>query len=136
MALAFATSYIPTTSAQVTRASDNASMTGTNFSSWYNIAQGTMFVNLITKTWANNQRVLTLSGGSGTTLTIDIKFSAVYLAYSNGTSTSVLTTPTNNTEYKVAISFVSGSYKASTNGGSIVSTTDTLVNQATSLSIG
>ena len=42
-ALAFPTSYIPTTSAQVTRASDNASMTGTNFSSWYNIAQGTLY---------------------------------------------------------------------------------------------
>ena len=42
-ALAFPTSYIPTTSAQVTRASDNASMTGTNFSSWYNNQQGTVY---------------------------------------------------------------------------------------------
>ena len=42
-ALAFPTSYIPTTSAQVTRASDNASMTGTNFSSWYNQSQGTFY---------------------------------------------------------------------------------------------
>ena len=42
-ALAFPTSYIPTTSAQVTRASDNASMTGTNFSSWYNQAEGTLY---------------------------------------------------------------------------------------------
>ena len=42
-ALAFPTSYIPTTSAQVTRASDNASMTGTNFSSWFNQGQGTVY---------------------------------------------------------------------------------------------
>jgi hypothetical protein len=42
-ALAFPTSYIPTTTAQVTRASDNASMTGTNFSSWFNASQGTIF---------------------------------------------------------------------------------------------
>jgi hypothetical protein len=41
--LSFATSPIATTSAQVTRASDNASMTGTNFSSWYNNAQGTFY---------------------------------------------------------------------------------------------
>jgi len=41
--LAFATSPIATTSAQVTRASDNASMTGTNFSSWYNSQQGTLY---------------------------------------------------------------------------------------------
>jgi len=40
---AFATSYIPTVAAQVTRAADNASMTGTNFSSWYNQTEGTIF---------------------------------------------------------------------------------------------
>lgn len=37
----FATSYIPTTSAQVTRAADSASMTGANFSSWFNQVEGT-----------------------------------------------------------------------------------------------
>jgi hypothetical protein len=42
-ALAFPTSYISTTSAQVTRVADNASMTGTNFSGFYNTAQGTWF---------------------------------------------------------------------------------------------
>ena len=39
---AFPTSYIPTTGATVTRAADVASMTGTNFSSWYNQDQGTL----------------------------------------------------------------------------------------------
>ncbi len=37
----FATSYIPTITAAVTRAADNASITGSNFSSWYNQSQGT-----------------------------------------------------------------------------------------------
>ena len=37
----FATSYIPTTSASVTRPADAASMTGSNFSSWYNQSEGT-----------------------------------------------------------------------------------------------
>ena len=37
---AFATSYIPTVAAQVTRAADNAVMTGTNFSSWFNATEG------------------------------------------------------------------------------------------------
>lgn len=37
----FATSYIPTTSATVTRAADSASMTGTNFSSWFRQSEGT-----------------------------------------------------------------------------------------------
>jgi hypothetical protein len=41
---AFATSYIPTTSAQATRAADNAVMTGTNFSSWYRQDEGTFAI--------------------------------------------------------------------------------------------
>jgi hypothetical protein len=43
---AFPTSYIPTTTATVTRAADIASITGTNFSSWYNVNQGTLFAAL------------------------------------------------------------------------------------------
>lgn len=41
---AFATSYIPTTTATATRAADSASMTGTNFSSWWNASAGTFVV--------------------------------------------------------------------------------------------
>ena len=44
---AFPTSYIPTTTAAVTRAADNAVMTGTNFSSWYNQTQGTFVVSSV-----------------------------------------------------------------------------------------
>ena len=41
---AFATSVIPTTTTALTRNADIASMTGTNFSSWYSATGGTMFV--------------------------------------------------------------------------------------------
>jgi hypothetical protein len=41
---AFATSVIPTTTTALTRNADAASMTGTNFSSWYNAAEGTLYV--------------------------------------------------------------------------------------------
>lgn len=37
---AFATSYIPTTASQVTRSADVATMTGTNFSDWFNATEG------------------------------------------------------------------------------------------------
>jgi len=40
---AFPTSYIATTSASATRNADVASMTSTNFSSWYNATEGTTF---------------------------------------------------------------------------------------------
>ena len=41
----FPTSYIPTTSSTVTRAADVASITGSNFSSWYRQDEGTVFSN-------------------------------------------------------------------------------------------
>jgi hypothetical protein len=40
---AFATSYIPTTTAAATRAADVAVMTGANFSNWYNQAAGSPY---------------------------------------------------------------------------------------------
>jgi hypothetical protein len=43
-AVYFPTSYIPTTSSIVTRAADTASITGSNFSSWYRQDEGTMFI--------------------------------------------------------------------------------------------
>ena len=42
----FATSYIATVASQVTRAADSASMTGANFSSWYNQAEGSVYAEL------------------------------------------------------------------------------------------
>jgi hypothetical protein len=39
------TSYIPTTASTVTRSADLASMTGTNFSSWYNQSEGSIISN-------------------------------------------------------------------------------------------
>jgi hypothetical protein len=52
---AFPTSYIPTTTSQVTRATDVASITGTNFTTtsgggWYNQTEGTLFANFMGKT--------------------------------------------------------------------------------------
>jgi hypothetical protein len=51
----FATSYIATTSAATTRAADAASMTGTNFSSWYNAGEGTLY---------SEAKLLAVPGGS------------------------------------------------------------------------
>ena len=39
---AFATSYIPTTTTALTRNADVATMTGTNFSDWFNASEGTL----------------------------------------------------------------------------------------------
>ena len=41
---AFATSYIPTNGTSVTRGADNAKITGTNFTDFYNATEGTFFI--------------------------------------------------------------------------------------------
>ena len=63
---AFATSYIPTTTATVTRAADVASVTGSNFSSFYNQTEGTVFADVNTAPVANiAQALFDLSEGAG-----------------------------------------------------------------------
>jgi hypothetical protein len=49
---AFATSVIPTTTTALTRNADAASMTGTNFSDWYNAVEGTLYVEANTPDFA------------------------------------------------------------------------------------
>jgi hypothetical protein len=70
---AFPTSYIPTVGSTVTRAADVASITGSNFSSWYNQSAGSWFVNhdggnafaLTVGTDANNRYYLSENAGNG-----------------------------------------------------------------------
>jgi hypothetical protein len=50
---AFPTSYIPTQGSTRTRASDNASITGKNFSEWYRPDEGTVYSSYITRVPAN-----------------------------------------------------------------------------------
>ena len=60
---AFPTSYIPTTTATVTRAADVASITGTAFSSWYRQDEGTVFVDN-TNYGVSNTRIASFSDNS------------------------------------------------------------------------
>jgi hypothetical protein len=63
---AFSTSYIPTTTAAVTRAADLASMTGTNFSSWYNQTEGTLYAEYVySATGVANSCAYSLDNGTG-----------------------------------------------------------------------
>jgi hypothetical protein len=63
---AFATSYIPTSAAQVTRAADIAVMTGTNFSSWYNQSEGTIVASILNGTpTGTSTAVLSFQDGAG-----------------------------------------------------------------------
>jgi len=65
---AFATSYIPTTSATVTRSEDVVSMTGANFSDWYNQSEGTFVVEASKKSSSGYALSVSVSNGSASEL--------------------------------------------------------------------
>jgi hypothetical protein len=54
----FPTSYIPTSGSTETRAADEASITGSNFSSWYNQSEGTWFANIPNPAKVASSRVI------------------------------------------------------------------------------
>ena len=66
----FPTSYIPTTTAAATRNADVASITGTNFSSWYQQDEGTFFVDFNGTSIASGQfpRIIELNDGTSSNL--------------------------------------------------------------------
>jgi len=75
---AFPTSYIPTVASQVTRSADAASMTGTNFSSWYNGAEGTAYTEAASLATAYLGAIVGFSDG-----TINNRFSIRGMTASN-----------------------------------------------------
>lgn len=117
---AFATSYIPTEASQVTRAADAASMTGTNFSSWYNAGQGTLYAE------ANTYSVST---GNRTSFVINDATLLNRIAVSHGTTKATVVTSgttqmsqsvasvvfTDNTFSKVSLAYADNNGNAATN---------------------
>jgi len=142
---AFATSYIPTVASTVTRAADDATMTGTNFSSWYNQSEGTIIAQFVATTNGFNS-----TGGNAFLFVYDIDSAAATnsghsLLLSGGYgpgwrgSTSILgvdqaafqaaMTLGNTTVRKIAYAYRTNDFAASANGGA--ATTDTSGNLPT-----
>jgi hypothetical protein len=61
---AFATSYIPTTTIALTRNADVASMTGTNFSDWYNAVEGSLFGEFSVYTSVGSKAIVGITDGT------------------------------------------------------------------------
>jgi hypothetical protein len=130
-ALAFPTSYIPTTSAQVTRAADNASMTGTNFSSWFNQSQGTIYCEYIgnaNNPSSNNQCIYNFGPGlytASNSIVAILNASGEIIATNlAGTPYSVTATP-RAINGKLATSYSSTNLSAVVNNSTVASTTIT-----------
>ena len=73
-ALAFPTSYIPTTTATVTRAADVASITGSNFS-FYNQTEGTVFSDCV-GTFSSTQVLVNIAATAANTATSAISLAS------------------------------------------------------------
>lgn len=122
----FATSYIPTTSAQVTRSADLPKMTGVNFSSWYNQGQGTLFAQGTTFSDAASYKMLVeISNAARSDAFAIAKNASNLVAYQAlGISGAAFNTTdgawTSGVEFKVAVAAQPGSSSGVKNGGTVV----------------
>lgn len=116
----FATSYIPTTTGSVGRFADEVSMTGTNFSSWYNQSAGTLYSESNSLSNVNNM-VANLGDNALGVEGIDLRAPFGYGAIYRVNSINNIYTDTSgiiNSFYKQAISSTSFSHCYSNNGAS------------------
>lgn len=132
-------SYIKTEASQVTRAADNAVMTGTNFSSWFSQAEGTLYAEI-------NPRALAAS--SGVILNDNTTNNRIRLATTStsdqgtvtvgGTAQATLDggTPVINTDMKLAMAYKANDFALSLNGGAVVTETVGTVPVVTQMQIG
>lgn len=127
----FATSYIPTTSAQVTRSAENASITGINFTNFYSGNEGTLFVHAI-----SNGNIST-GGFSPTAVSVndDTISNAIAISRYTGTNNLLAATNANSvtqfgltssnvfssspSEIKTGFSYKSGAFASCANGGTL-----------------
>jgi len=144
-ALAFPTSYIATTSSQVTRAADVATMTGTNFSSWFNQSQGTFYAEAISPTSVVNdgsgvaKGVLSANDNTNNNV-IELAYQGTKYFVNTNNSTVILSasigTLTANTLFKTACVY-SNSYFVQARDGTVgTAVTTGLIPIVSQLNIG
>lgn len=139
---AFATSYIPTTSAQVTRSADIALIQGSNFSGWYNQTEGTISLSALRPSALTGNRtpLAVTDGGFSERITLRTDTATTgtnFVSTASGVQASFfLSNIVSNTPFKTAIAYQLNSVNASMNG--VTGTTDTAANIPTvnSMSIG
>jgi hypothetical protein len=145
---AFATSYIPTLASQVTRNPDIATMTGTNFSSWFNANEGTFVATTSVLNLAANRPIMQtatagLSNGSQYVYYNPASSRFGYRVYdAAGTAVGAVNytnagTPVINTPYCAAIGYKTDSFAISVNGAAVgLDTLGTVSGTADTLLIG
>jgi hypothetical protein len=120
----FSTSYIPTTTAAVTRAADVAVMTGANFSNWYNATTGAVFVDYATMQQTGFPSIVSASDGTNTNRIQLSHVSAARRAVVTAGGASQwdtqggnLGSTTSGVFAKYALAYEASNYAAAVNGG-------------------
>jgi hypothetical protein len=136
-ATTFPTSYIPTVASQVTRAADSASMTGTNFSSWYNQAQGTLYADGIVQT--SGEYLYILSGSSPADTHELYKASTTLGGYTKINASFVSSLPvtaTSNVNNKIAYAYKTNDFACSVNNSTVITDTSGVLPTVDAMNIG
>lgn len=140
---AFATSYIPTTTTALTRNADVATMTGTNFSSWYNQTAGSFEMQVLKSVGVSGRVFVVDTGGSGGLTAngygVDIlsgnTFRSEGFASSSNQWTFTLTFTLGSVQ-QVCLGYVSNNIGYATNGGVISTDTSANIPTVSGMSIG
>ena len=119
----FATSFIPTAASPVARSADNATMTGANFSSWYNATEGTVVSSWSALGFVLSSMVASISD-SGTTNVIQQLLGNSTIARFGVRTLGVDQAVLDNTVTITAVNRMASAYKANdfalaVNGGTI-----------------
>lgn len=134
---AFATSIINTTTTTVTRSVDNAVMTGTNFSSWYNPTAGTIYAEYFVSVLAQ-AGVVSLNDGTLNNK-MDIRPQTTGSIATNGgvaqwaLVTGAISTTTTN---KFALAYAQDNIGAVINAGTVQTDTSATIPTVTNLQLG
>jgi hypothetical protein len=144
---AFPTSYIPTVASQVTRTADSAVMTGTNFSSWFNQTEGTIYAEGVLNNLAvsggqvrrlvdindntTSNRIFFGRAAGGLLARVFYTVSGTNLNGTNGQTTGPVF-PSG----RLAVAFKAGDYAFSGNGSAVVTNTGASVPVVNRLNIG
>jgi hypothetical protein len=140
---AFATSYIPTVASQVTRSADVATMTGTNFSSWYNATEGTFFAEWTIREDVSSVSIYQADDGTANNY-MRLRYAGAGNANDNaiavsGTVQATLgasNQQTLNTTYKNAIAYKLNDFARSASGATVGTDTSGTIPTVTQLNIG
>lgn len=137
---AFPTSYIPTTTAAVTRNADVATMTGTNFSSWYTATTGAASVWVIPQTATGTRPVIQFDDTTANEIIAlrgNVANPELYIV-DGGTPQAQIDAGTivANTAYKLTGTWNTDSCAAAQNGAAVVTDNTATIPALTQLRIG